>query len=388
MATYGESGWTYGMAAKTYGGGDVISPPAIPVGSDADTTSILSLTGGLRQRIDCFRFDVVDHSGSIIGDCHPKRDNPVQISNDVTRTEIRSMSNFDLDSNEATAINPASDWIRPALTLQNGATFPLGVYLFNDDTAALRSWGSEKTGTLADQTYILDQQVGRVVSAPTGTNMVDFALRIAQEVIDAPALVTSSLVTVTAPLGWNVNATRLQIMQDVLALASFFPPYFDNLGRLVLRPCIHPPFASQLPPYEAGTRIIKDSQIESGDLLRAPNRYVVYDSSANNTAIVGSYDIPAAAPNSVANRGFAVVKSISRQGLISNAQASQMAMTEYHTDIDQYRTIEFSSTADPRHDTYDVVQYLGTQYLETGWSLECRSGGPMKHRLRQLYADA
>lgn len=382
------------MAGKTYGGGDFVTPPVVPVGSDVDTNSILSLSGGLRQRIDCFRFDVVDHTGSIIGDVHPMRSsNPgavgatsaVEVTNDTTRTEFRTMTNFNLDANEATQINPASDWVRPALTLQNGATFPLGVFLFSDDTKPTRSWGSEVSATLADQMYILDQEIGRNISVNAGVNCVSRATQLAAEVIKSPMLVTPSSSTVTAALGWNLSTTRLQIMIDLLNLASYYPPYFDNLGRMVLRPVVHPPFSSALPPYEAGTRIVKDSQIVADDLMRAPNRYVVYDSSANNRVIVGTFDIPASAPNSYANRQFYVVKSVSMQGLESVSQAQAAAMSQYHTDPDQYRTIEFDSTADPRHDTFDVVQYLGEQYLETGWALELRSGGRMKHRLRRLY---
>ncbi len=101
--------------------------------------------------------------------------------------------------------------------------------------------------------------------------------------------------------------------------------------------------------------------------------------------MIGSYDIPPTAPNSFAVRGFYIVKPIGIQGVVTTAGAIQIAASQYHTDPDQFRSVEFKSTGDPRHDTFEIVQFLGDTYIETAWDMELRAGGPMKHKLRKLY---
>ena len=55
-------------------------------------------------------------------------------------------------------------------------------------------------------------------------------------------------------------------------------------------------------------------------------------------------------------------------------------------DAGGYQWVSFSAAPDPRHDTFDAVQYLGDIYREQGWSLQVLEGGEHRHDLRRVYA--
>lgn len=383
---YGNSGWTYGMLGKTYGGCDFLSPSAVAAQAGFSTEDILNLTGGLRQRIDQFRFDVLDRAYNVIGVVHPKRgDSAARIEMDTTRTLFRSMTNFELDANQQTHLNTEQDRIRPVVILQNGTEYPLGVYLFGDASRLRRGWGRDLSASLVDERFILNQAVGRNVGLTPGRNVIDFAVQIAQEVCACPMSMIPSSLTTAQPLGWRLADTRIKILEDLCQLAGYLPPYFDNAGTLIFRPVPVPPFSSAIPPYDLDTRIIKDSIVESDDLLHAPNRYIAVDSGATDSAISGRYDIVGSAPNSIANRGFPVVQTISLQGLTSVSAAISAAQAAAHSDPNQFSQVEFDGTLDPRHDQFEIVEFMGDLYREVGWSVEARAGAPMHHKLRRVF---
>lgn len=352
-------------------------------GNTATTANILDLDG-IRRRVDTFAFDIVDATNSQIGSIQPTRDRPCTIQNDTTRAIYRSLTGFEVDANQQTELATISARVRPRLILQDGTSYNLGVFLFGDATRPRRSWGLELSASLVDPLYILNQPIGRVVAYEEGTNPVDAAAALAAEVITSPTSVTPTATLLGVPLAWKVSDTRQKVINDLMAIAGYLPVYFDNDGTMQLRTVPLPPFGSDV-TYEAGGRIVKDSIIETDDLLKAPNRYIVIESGASGSPIVGQFDLPNSAPNSIANRGFPVVKVLQAQGLPDNDSALFAATAAAYSDPDQYRQVQFQSTMDPRHDTFNIVTLLGVQYREVAWSVTLRSGSPMQHSLRAVY---
>jgi hypothetical protein len=74
------------------------------------------------------------------------------------------------------------------------------------------------------------------------------------------------------------------------------------------------------------------------------------------------------------------------QGLANQAQATRGARNLARSG-DAFEHLVFSSTLDPRHDTHDVVVAFGQRWLETGWSMELRSGGLMQHTMKRVTYD-
>lgn len=355
------------------------------LGNNRTSDDLLKLSG-IRRRMDLYAFDLLDTVNNVVGSVQPNRLQPPKITNDPTRRVFRSMANFVVDAREQLTFPTVSSRVRPRLVLQNGATYNLGVFLFGDATRPRRSWGLELGATLVDAGYILDQPVGRIVGYPTGTNVVTAALQLAQEVIATATSVSASGQTLASPKAYQASDTRQKIINDLLAIASYLPVYFNNDGTMIMRPVSTFPQSQADFDYDVGGRVLKDSIVESDDLLTAPNRYVVVDTSATSAPVVGSYDVPASAPNSIANRGFPVTKVVNLQGLGSIAAANAAAQAQANSDTDTFRQVTFDTTHEPRQDTFDVVNFLGSQYRDIGWSAELRAGGKMSHTLRRVYS--
>lgn len=353
------------------------------------TENILDMVeGGVFHRSDSYRFDLLDQDRNVIGALTPKVDSDPSISNDTSRAVIRTLDNFHLPASVVADINPITDQVRPIMRLQNGSEHELGLLSWAQDNRPLRAWGVEHASSLRDQMFILNQPRGRTSSSAKGSNLlaraVDHAaLRIPRERILVEG---SSGASVVAPMSWPPNESITNIINAHLAPIAYLPAHFNHQGLLVFRPA--PTDIDDVDPdliYRPGGRIIADSIVGSDDLLDAPNVYVVIESSGQGASIVGRYQIPASAPHSVENRGYEVVKTLSMQGLGSVAQANQAAKREAQTDDSTFEWQQFAGVADPRHDTFNVVDLLGTRYLEPAWRLPLYNGGNHTHVLRRVY---
>jgi hypothetical protein len=171
---------------------------------------------------------------------------------------------------------------------------------------------------------------------------------------------------------------------DLSNKVAFAPPWFDRHGLFHWQtppsPMVDPP---TVPAYEAGGRMVADSILRSNDIVAAPNDFATVDSGTDRLRI-GRYQLPADAPHSYANRGFRIGMVETSQGFESQAQADRAAFIMARQRGRAHEVLTFTSTADPRHDTYDIVPALSETWLEMSWSLECRSGGPMQHTLRRV----
>lgn len=352
-------------------------------GNTATTEDLLNLEG-IRRRIDSYSFDLLDSTNTKVGEVRPIRGKPPVVSCDTTRSVYRTMTNFEVDADQQQELQTVSARVRPVMTLQNGDTFNLGVFLFGDASRPRRSWGLELAASLLDPLFVLGQPLGRVVAYEAGTVITDAAVALASEVIGSPMVVTPSTIQLGTSIAWKVTDSRVTIINELMRLLGYLPVFFDNDGDMVLRPVPLPPFGSDV-EYEAGGRIVKDSILEIDDLLKAPNRYVVIDSGSSTSPITATFDLPASAPNSITNRGFPVVQVLQLQGLADTAAAANAAAAAAYADVNQFGQVQFASTHDPRHDTFNIVTLLGSQYRESSWSVALRSGALMSHMLRAVY---
>lgn len=344
---------------------------------------------GVRRRADRFRFELW-HDDQIAGTLTPDAARPPTVSVDTGRAAVRSLSDFYLPAGQLVDIDTGTDRARVVMQLQDGTEYSLGWFMWADDSRPVRGWGVEHDSTLVDEGFRLDQDIGRTIGYPKGTNAVNIAVALARAVIPRERIAAQP-----DPAGLGVGVAyapgdnRFQAVEKMLARVGYLPPYFDRDNQLVMREAPDPDLPAspgELLTYGPGPRVVADSITESDDNLTAPNRYVVYESSGQGPSIVGAYDIPASAPHSVTNRaGTVVVHSEAQQGLTSTAQAHRAARALYLTSKDNYRYLSWQSPADPRHEVWDQVEVFGARWLETSWSIVCRSGGLMTHEARRLW---
>jgi len=355
----------------------------------APTTDQILDLDGVHRRADRFRFELCDRQLTPIGDLHPDRATSVpSIDNDTANSTSRRLRGLRLLPDEAGDINVLRDRLRVYMVLQNDVEYRLGTFLWADASHPRRSWGDEHDGELVDLTYVLDQQTTQAFGWERGAStwliMVFIMLRAGFEAADIAVLGEEARSSHLAePKAWQPGTTWLQMLTDLGALCGFATPWFDRDGLVHLD---QPPDPDLVTPtisaYGPRGRIVADSIVPSDDLLRAPNDFAVFDSGTDRLR-TGRYQLPANAPHSFANRGFRIGLVENVQGLATQAQADKVAANLSRTRSVAHEWITFASTADPRHDTWDVVDAFDQRWLETGWSLELRSGGLMQHTMRR-----
>lgn len=354
------------------------------------TEQILDVVeGGVYHRADRYGFELLDPAWDVIGDLAVSPDSAPTLSIDTSRSIIRTVDNLDLPHHVLNDVNPVTDLVRPVMHLQNGERFHLGILGWAQDNRPLRSWGPEHASSLRDNMFVLNQPRGRTSSTRKGQNLLQraidhAALRVPRERMRVEG---SSGAVAAAPMVWPPNEPLTNVVNGHLAPIGYLPAHFDHEGLLVFRPA--PVDVDVVEPdviYRPGGRILADSIVGSDDLLDAPNVYVVMESSGQGPPIIGRYQIPASAPHSVENRnGQEIIRVIPMQGLESTAQANAAAKLAAQTEDATFEWQQYSGVADPRHDTWTMVQLLAVNYLEVSHRMVLVSGGPHTHVVRRVY---
>lgn len=361
---------------------------------------VLDLKPGIGEVQSTVVFEVLDKDLKPLFEIHPVTDK-ITISADSNSRVKRKLSGFHLTVDEAPLINVLAHRLRPSWVVQ-GEYFPMGVFLFSDANRPHVIYrdhnppddmhGLEFIGTLFDQTVIVDQGHENSCSVPKGASVTHWIFHLLEDVglTGSRVAVDPSSARVSEPIAWRSGTSRYQMLEELCALAGFYPPYFDNYG--VMRCRTAPTSLTLLTPdhtYNPGpsSRILSRSVVDSDDLVSAPNRYLVVNTSAAKGEIVGIYDLPASAPQSYANRGYRVVQRIDAQGIENSAQARNRAKIAALTDYRAFSWTEFESTPDPRHDLFGIVEFDSENCREVSFKLRCAPGGPMDHKLRKIYDD-
>lgn len=353
--------------------------------ASAAGTALLDLTATM-SRAEQVRFDVLDIANRVVGAVNPVV--PATIGVDSSQQIKRKLSNFHLSPGDVSGINPLVHRIRPWWVLSTGDEYPLGTFLFADVQSQRFSYGLTLSASLVDQNLLLSQQLAESLSFPAGTTASAAITATVNAAGIYTAQIAASSYTFGSPLAFPSGAsgtTYASVLDAICAKAGYYSPYFDSSGVLQVRATVTVASVTATLNYVDGGRIIAASITESNDLLAAPNRFLVIDTSATTGAVTYPYLIPAAAPHSYEKRGFYLTKVIESPGVGSVTQAQAVGAAYGASTPQAYETVVFSSPADPRHDTFDVINYRGTNYLETKWSLTCAPGGPMTHTVMRVY---
>jgi hypothetical protein len=345
---------------------------------------------GVATRGESVRFDLLDQANVKIGELHPSKTSIPTINNDTSRAIKRTLQGVTLLPDEEADVDTITNKLQPVWLLEDDSEWPLGIFMWGDATRTRGTYGLNMSATLVDQSFMVDQKIPESVSYVPG-DRIDVALE-AQAVL--AGIDDVSVTPSTASIGgtgatWPAGDSRLKVMTDLCALAGYFDPYFDNDGTLICRPAVDPSTVDITLDYPEGAaasgRIIVATMSESDDLLTAPNRYIATSNAATASEVLAQFDIPADAPNSIERRGFVIPEMVSLSALDNNDAALAAAQARYAQGRTSYRWVEFDAVADPRHDTYDVVGYLGDRGRETSWSLQLTTGGLHHHSLRMVF---
>lgn len=356
------------------------------------TTDLLDLRG-IGQRAESFRFDLLDPTLHLIGTVQPARDTPPSIENVMDRGIKRAMRGLVLPPGVADDVNMFSDRVRPVALYENGAEIAMGVFMFLIPTAAQRSFGATTTVDLADQGTILDEPLAETLGFSAQTLVYD-ALVTCMGIAGIPPS-RFTIANTGAPIGgdgltWKPGVSLLKAVNQLAQLQGCFSIYFDRDGTATVAVRLDLGLTEPSVIYRTGDdgNILDTTYNVSAQIVNAPNRYQVIDTSANDMEIVGFYTVPASAPNSMENIGFYRTRTVTTQGLPDVFAAQSYAQALAEQDAADYEWVSLSGVLDPRHDTFDVIQADGQRYREQAWGpVTLSPGAVMPHSLRRIYTD-
>lgn len=340
----------------------------------------LDLVPWVGQRSTTFRFARSNGvTGELFDDLHPIRGG-ASLSHDTTRTIKRQLS-LSLGTADTAVIEPLTDRINVYMVMADGTEYPLGRYMFTDDRRQVFTSGELGNIVLNDEMFLVDQQL------QTGLNGVDKTVldTIYEALAGLPVTVKAEPSPFTSMQAWTAGTGMGQAMEALALTGDYFSPWFDNTGDMRFIRSFNP--STSIPDFnfDYGSKVIRGSITQSSNILTAPNRFIVISNASEDSsvAVVGMADVPPSAPYSFANRGF-YIPQVEDLQIVDSTQADAIAQNLANRQTVFLETA-ISSAPDPRHDSYNVVQWLGEKWLEVAWSMDLSSGGTMTHSLRKAY---
>ena len=352
-------------------------PGSIPL-TTLGQNQTFDLPASVGQRVATFRFALSNGvTGEVLGDIHPLRG--ANLTHDTSRTVKRQLT-LALGKADTADVNPLTDRINLFMVI-GGVEYPLGRYMFADASRNVFTAGRLSQMQLADEMFLVDQQV------TSGINGVGKG--VTAVIIETVAGLPVDLAAEPSPFqsseAWGIGTGRGQILEALAVSGDYWSPWFDNQGVLRFLRTFDP--ATQVPDInlDDGLQVFQASILETDDLLTAPNTFVVISNAADDTSlpVVGRASVAPTAPHSVARRGFEIA-AVYDLLLSDPAQAAAVAQGLARRQT-IFEKITLTTPPDPRHDSYNVIQWQGDRWLELSWSMRLEEGGAMSHTMRRSY---
>lgn len=356
----------------------------------------LDVDAWIGQRSATFRFTRIDGAtGQNLGDVHPVRDQPPTLTHDTTRTIKRTLTPLVLDETDTAATDPINNRIAVTMLI-GGVEWPLGRYVFINQTKIRTTRGLRSSSSLVDEMFIVDQKIESAFScnAIIGDNnavingeIVDSAVR--RLLFGLPVELSVEPSAFGSIGSWPQGTNRGRVLDDLALDGDYFSPWFDNTGVMRMIRAFDPAVRVPAFDWDVNRVVFRNSITESSDLVSAPNRVIVVSNTpgvigSGKAPVFGTYNVPSSAPHSELNRGF-IITDVRELQVTSNTQAAAVAANIAQRET-VFEHVDASTPPDPRFDSYDVVRWQGSNWLELAWSMALIEGGDMRHSLRKVYS--
>lgn len=377
----------------------------------------------LGGRAATYRFDLIGVDGYRDPDpLTPLKGSNPTLSHDTGRTIKRTLS-LALGVEDTARFDPVYHRVEPVMVFNEGTEYPLGRYMTADSTRADSTAGFQASLSMTDEMAQVNQQLEHGFSAiqkgggqqisGNGQNIRVITLAfldmfplfngvalqggLSTGVTNFPQ--TGGRLTVEIDIestqystdaAWQAGTSGGQVIEALAVSGDYWSPWIGNDKAFHMIRTFDPAHRVPLVDWDRFGEVIRGSVSESDDLLIAPNRFVVISNQGVGDSatrpVVGRYDVPAAAPWSIAKRGF-VIPDIRDMQLRDENQALAVARSLGRRQT-VFERAQVSTPPDPRHDSYDVVLWKGERWLELAWTMTLVEGAPMQHSLRKVYDDA
>lgn len=346
--------------------------------------ALFDLDAAVGQRSASYIFRWVNAvTGENKGELHPQRDTPATIQHDAARTISRTLR-LTLSASDLENFNTLTDRVLPYMYI-GGQYFPLGVFMATDKSTVVTTNNDTGSIQLVDEMFIVDQEFETNFAPNEGDNVSITLLRLLNIVYAAGATFVSEIAdsSYIASGSWSVGTSRGQAFTALAEQGDYFKPWLDNNGVFRMIRAFNPATAVPTFDFDRYKRVIRDSIIQSDDILEAPNRFIVTSNSGGDFPITATADIPVTAPHSIPNRGFVIPKNrVAQFDSVQQVQAIANSLALTNSVFDK---VTLTTPPDPRHDGWDVVRWDGANWLELSWSLPLQEGAEMTHELQKAY---
>lgn len=259
-------------------------------------------------RHEVYRVDLMTNRDGTIG----RLDGVAEASLDFSASEDQVLSSG--GSLRLDDLGQSIDWLnarcQPWATV-NGQSWPLGVYLMSAPSRHHESTGRSWEVTLTDKLSILDQDVlPETFSLDTGQNVVAAIQQVITDAGEANHSISDDPRTLTGPMTWPPNTSRLTIVQDLLKMINFSPLRVDGWGAYVGNPFVDPKDRSVAETFVEGVDAIHLPSFQvTQDVASIPNRLIGVSSSRSAALVVTAENNDPEHPYSIAARGRVIARS-------------------------------------------------------------------------------
>lgn len=268
--------------------------------------------------------------------------------------------------------------------------YPLGQFLISSPDKSKNGKQVIRECECFSKLIILEQsQIENRYVVLKGTNVVAEVKRIISNkyLYD----ITDSALTTSVDREWEIGTPFLTIINDLLEVINYTSLRVDLNGVFTATPYILPTDRQIEITYKDDQESIIFEEIkESIDYFDAKNVFIRY---------VNNPDIYPPLRAVFENNNISSETSIIRRGrrLPDIQEVSDVADLQTLQDIckkdgynatDKYKIVEFETAINPIHGYMNCINFScygdGGKFIETAWSIDCKTDGRMKHRIRSV----
>ena len=174
------------------------------------------------------------------------------------------------------------------------------------DTNYTPNTSTQQVGLFDCTSAVDDDRFGVSFALPAGTNIIAAVKDLIDGTGELGAVLEPSTMTLAAAMTWDASATKLRIVNDLLAAANYFALYADPLGRLRGTPYVAPTSRPNRWTFPGdATNLYTPTHTVTADRSDVPNK-ITGTSRALEDGTTWSYtatDTNPASQYSYANRG-------------------------------------------------------------------------------------
>lgn len=234
-----------------------------------------------------------------------------------------------------------------------------------------------------------DEKIETRYTALAGTNAVNEVKRLIGN--SYPFSIPDSALTTSTDKDWEIGTPKLDIINDLLAVINYNSLSVDNNGVFISSPYVLPTDREIQVIYEDNeySTIYTDLE-EDIDLYDVPNVIVRYTNSAEiNPPLIASYENNnPSSPTSTINRGRKITSAAAVSDVADLQTLQLIAKKNAYESNDRYSHVEFKTAINPVHGYLTCIQLkaydINNKYIESEWSIDCKTGGEMHHRARRI----